>query len=60
MPVRIAQEELGNVGDIGLDEDFRIVVPIEVMPGTTSLPHSYLVTLDSMRANVFFTLANNS
>ena len=25
-------------------------VATEVMPGTTSLPHSYLVTLDSMPA----------
>ena len=32
-------------------------VPIEVMPGATSLPHSYFVTLDSRPAKVFFTLA---
>ena len=64
MPVRIAQEEFGNVGDVGLDQDFRIArgdrergvsgrvagASIEVMPGATSLPHSYFVTLDSMPA----------
>src|SRR5690348_7567039 len=32
-------------------------VAIEVMPGATSLPQSYLVTLVSMPAKVFFTLA---
>ena len=71
MPIRIAQEQLGNVGDVGLDQDFDVPdcsandvwpgvwpgVEIEVMPGATSLPHSYLVTLDSMPAKVFFTLA---
>src|SRR5690349_11393582 len=32
-------------------------VAIEVIPGATSLPHSYLVTLDSRPAKVFFALA---
>jgi len=54
VPVRIAQEEFRNVGDVGLDQDLELPeattndvcpgvcpgVATEVTPGTTSLPQS--------------------